>query len=565
MSATRITSPRPSRTSTPATPRIRPGARPSRRVGQHRRQHGDQVRFLTGTDDNSLKNVLAAQAEHLPTPGTRRPQRLRVSTHYANRSTCPSTTSSAPPRPPPPARSATVWHACEAAGDLYRKHYQGLYCVGCEQFLHPSRTARRPLPRPRHPTPARHRAELVLPPVPIPEPTPPTDRQRPATHRTSRTPQRGSRLHPRRARRHQHLPLTHTRAHGWGIPYPTTPTRSSTSGGTPWATTSPPSTTPTTAPTTNTGGPTAHGGHTCSARENCASTPVYWPAMLLSAAEPLPTDLLVHDYLTADARRSANPPAPQSTRSRSPTSSAPIPCAGGCSARYLRVATPTSPSKSSSTGPTETSPMTWATSSTAWSHDPPYLATGDRQPARRRPMPTLRRLIDRPTPGNLPDYVGSGRFRLPPRRHRSGLDHRGGGQPVHRTHPAPRHLAMAERDGDPRATAALDSALDLLVQSCRAVAEHLRPFLPRTAARITAQCTPSAGGCPPHNHSFPRSPYQPSKPGHLRLGRRSGPPHTQRRPISENGVLRVLFSARAPRSPCSPTWTLRRSLNGVRQ
>src|SRR5215471_11900245 len=36
-------------------------------LARHRRQHGDQVRFLTGTDDNSLKNVLAAQAEHLPT------------------------------------------------------------------------------------------------------------------------------------------------------------------------------------------------------------------------------------------------------------------------------------------------------------------------------------------------------------------------------------------------------------------------------------------------------------------------------------------------------------------
>ncbi|MFD0857097.1 class I tRNA ligase family protein, partial [Actinomadura adrarensis] len=27
-----------------------------------------------------------------------------------------------------------LWRACAAAGDLYRKHYEGLYCVGCEQF-----------------------------------------------------------------------------------------------------------------------------------------------------------------------------------------------------------------------------------------------------------------------------------------------------------------------------------------------------------------------------------------------------------------------------------------------
>lgn len=30
---------------------------------------------------------------------------------------------------------------------------------------------------------------------------------------------------------------------------------------------------------------------------------VYWPAMLLSAGLPLPTDILVHDYLTVDGRK----------------------------------------------------------------------------------------------------------------------------------------------------------------------------------------------------------------------------------------------------------------------
>ena len=34
---------------------------------RHRRLRGDEVRLLTGTDDNSLKNVLAALAEGIPT------------------------------------------------------------------------------------------------------------------------------------------------------------------------------------------------------------------------------------------------------------------------------------------------------------------------------------------------------------------------------------------------------------------------------------------------------------------------------------------------------------------
>ena len=35
--------------------------------GRHRRRRGDAVRLLTGTDDNSLKNVLAAEAAGVPT------------------------------------------------------------------------------------------------------------------------------------------------------------------------------------------------------------------------------------------------------------------------------------------------------------------------------------------------------------------------------------------------------------------------------------------------------------------------------------------------------------------
>jgi methionyl-tRNA synthetase len=38
---------------------------------------------------------------------------------------------------------------------------------------------------------------------------------------------------------------------------------------------------------------------------------VYWPAILLSASLPLPTDLLVHAYLTADGRKRAGGPARQ--------------------------------------------------------------------------------------------------------------------------------------------------------------------------------------------------------------------------------------------------------------
>lgn len=36
-------------------------------LARYRRQRGDKVRFQTGTDDNALKNIQAAEAEGVPT------------------------------------------------------------------------------------------------------------------------------------------------------------------------------------------------------------------------------------------------------------------------------------------------------------------------------------------------------------------------------------------------------------------------------------------------------------------------------------------------------------------
>src|SRR5262249_43948742 len=103
-------------------------------LARHRRLRGDEVRLLTGTDDNSLKNVLAAEAAGLTTAQLV----ARNATHFA---TLPVPlqlafddfirTSTDPRHQPAVAR---LWRACAAAGDLYREWYEGLYCVGCEQF-----------------------------------------------------------------------------------------------------------------------------------------------------------------------------------------------------------------------------------------------------------------------------------------------------------------------------------------------------------------------------------------------------------------------------------------------
>src|SRR5262245_13852002 len=107
-------------------------------LARHARQRGGEVRFLSGTDDNSLKNVLAAEAEGLSTQdlvdrnsaaceALRDPLALSFDDFIRT---------SRDPRHRPGVER--LWRACAAAGDLYRKHYQGLYCVGCEQFYTPA-------------------------------------------------------------------------------------------------------------------------------------------------------------------------------------------------------------------------------------------------------------------------------------------------------------------------------------------------------------------------------------------------------------------------------------------
>jgi methionyl-tRNA synthetase len=115
-------------------------------LARHQRQRGNEVRFLTGTDDNSLKNVLAAEAEGLPTQelvdrnatafeALREPLALSFDDFIRT---------SRDPRHRPGVER--FWKACAGAGDLYRKHYEGMYCVGCEQFYTPAelRTGRCP-------------------------------------------------------------------------------------------------------------------------------------------------------------------------------------------------------------------------------------------------------------------------------------------------------------------------------------------------------------------------------------------------------------------------------------
>lgn len=97
------------------------------------RRSGEDVFFLTGTDDNALKNVQAAEAAGRPVAEyvaenaerfVELARRLGVSYDGFIRT-------SADPRHR--AGVEKLWRATNKS-DIYKKRYRGLYCVGCEEF-----------------------------------------------------------------------------------------------------------------------------------------------------------------------------------------------------------------------------------------------------------------------------------------------------------------------------------------------------------------------------------------------------------------------------------------------
>jgi methionyl-tRNA synthetase len=103
-------------------------------LARYHRLIGEDVWFLTGSDENSLKNVQAAEKLGIPTrelvevnaakfEGLRGPLNLSFDDFIRTSS-----------EPRHLAGVTKLWEACAASGDIYTKPYRGLYCVGCEQF-----------------------------------------------------------------------------------------------------------------------------------------------------------------------------------------------------------------------------------------------------------------------------------------------------------------------------------------------------------------------------------------------------------------------------------------------
>ena len=271
-------------------------------LARRARQRGESVRALTGTDDNSLKNVFAAKAEGVSVralvdrnaaafAALREPLSLSFDDFIR--------TSSDPRHKGGVER---LWQRCFERGDLYRRHYEGLYCVGCEQFYAPEDLADGRCPD--HGTEPQVVAEenwffRLSRYAPDLKALISSGRLRiePASRRNEILSLIDGGLHDFSASR------SHTRAHGWGIPVPGDPDQviyvwwdalanyvTSLGFGTDH---------PDFATWWSGSGRRVH----LVGKGVIRFHAVYWPAMLLSAGLPLPTDILVHDYLTIEGRK----------------------------------------------------------------------------------------------------------------------------------------------------------------------------------------------------------------------------------------------------------------------
>jgi len=529
-------------------------------LARHYRLAGHEVRFQTGTDDNSLKNVLAAEAAGIAVAelvsrnaavfaGLREPLALSFDDFIR--------TSSDPRHRPGVER---LWRACAASGDLYQKDYAGLYCVGCEQFYEPAGLAGGRCPE--HGTEPQRVAEknwfFRL------------SRYAGRLHELISTGR--LRIEPA-ARRNEVLGFiaggledfsasrSVARAHGWGIPVPDDPSQViyvwwDALGNY------------VTALGYGTGGEAYQrwwGG--ASRRIHLVGKgvlrfhAVYWPAILLSAGLPLPTDILVHDYLTIGGRKiskSAAGPAPARADGSGPAGAA------GLSAGAAGPAA--GPAAGSVAEPAALASQ-FGTDAVRWwlLREVPRVGDADF---------TVARLIARANDdlanglGNLVSRVISMVHRYRQGQLRPGIDADSGvdaaagagavatvagavataaaghaaadagpllsacrlapgrvgaalggydfraataaiwdvvdlaNRYVERAEPW--RLAAAEGAGDTAAGPRLDAVLGVLILACRTLAAELAPFVPDLAARVAAACDDSAGRLPAPRTLFPR-------------------------------------------------------------
>jgi len=471
-------------------------------LARRARQRGEHVRALTGTDDNSLKNVLAAQAEGVPVRELvdRNAAAFAALREPLDLSFDDFIRTSSDPRH----RSGVerLWRLCAAQGDLYRKHYEGLYCVGCEQFYSPDDLVDGRCPD--HGTEPQVVAEenwffrlsryadqlrdLIS-----------SGRLRiePASRRNEIMALIDGGLHDFSVSR------SHTRAHGWGIPVPGDPDQviyvwwdalgnyvTSLGFGTVH---------PDLHPDFATWWVGSERRIHLVGKGVIRFHAVYWPAMLLSAGLPLPTEILVHDYLTIDGRKISK----SSGAAADPTSLVEqvgtdavrwwllreVPRVGDADFTLARLVERANAELAGGVGNLVHRTVTMI-----------HRYRGAAVPTAKTPVSEALEQACAQAPEAIDAALEDFDFRRATSAVWRIVDE--ANRAIDATRPW--QLAKAERDGDPDASHQLDVALAELYGACVSLATCLAPFLPTAAELISTQCTPIDGVLPQSTALFPR-------------------------------------------------------------
>jgi len=98
---------------------------------------GDDTRFLSGTDENALTNVQAAEKEGVSIQDlvNRNASRFQAIVEPLALTYDQFIRTSTDPLHFPGAQK--LWRACAANGDIYTREYKGQYCIRCERFYKP--------------------------------------------------------------------------------------------------------------------------------------------------------------------------------------------------------------------------------------------------------------------------------------------------------------------------------------------------------------------------------------------------------------------------------------------
>jgi methionyl-tRNA synthetase len=456
-------------------------------LARYRRSTGEQVRFQTGTDDNSLKNVLAAQAagvgvQEFVDAGavafTGLAQPLSLSVHDLIR------TSSDPRHR---AGVERLWQACAASGDLYRRHYEGLYCVGCEQFYTAGELSDGRCPD--HGTAPDLVAEenwfFRL--------------SRYAGQLRALVSDGTIRIEPA-VRRNEVLALidgglqdfsvsrTTERARGWGIPVPGDPGQVIYVW---WDALG----------NYLTALDYAVGGENLSRWWTGASRrihllgkgvlrfhAVYWPAILLSAGEALPTDIAVHGYLTENGRKISKSSGatvdPYDLAARYGTDAVrwwllrEVPRGADADYTAHRLAARANEELANGFGNLVNRVVSLI-----------HRYLGGHTPAATASAPDAAALEEAIT--SAPELVAEALEDFDFRRATEAVWQIAHQANRYASHTRPWDLGKADDHTE------LAAVLSVLLRACQATGRLLDPFLPDAAARITRQCTPDATGLVP--------------------------------------------------------------------